>query len=134
MIEQGLVMRINGDAGVLAIQKTPGGFSGVPKDDALPTWTYRWVSLKPQLGLQSPTGLTLDLVQIDVYAAQKADVITLSQAIKHALMGFQGALGDPDATRVDSIFLADQHDPEEDAASRSWRRVLEFRLNYYMQA
>ena len=133
MIEAGLVLRINSDAAVKALIASPGGFTGVPKGQPLPTWTYRWVSDNTQMALCSVTGLTFARVQIDCYGNQKAEVVNLGKAITQVLNGFKGTLTDIDNIIVDSIFRSDMHDPEEDEAGRTWRRVLEFEVNYVSQ-
>ena len=135
MIEEGLVTLVNGDGAVKAMLPAPVGFlGGLPKGTALPSWTYTWASddNTPGRGLQMPSGgLTFAQVQIDCYGNTRADVVNLGRKISKALAGFRGALADAEQTVVDSIFDSNQHDPEEDAASRTWRRVLEFQVNYY---
>lgn len=128
-------MLVNGDADVAAMLPAPGGFlGGLPKGTALPSWTYRWASdVTTGRSLQCHTGLTYARVQIDCYGYQRTDAVILGRAISKKLNGYRGVLADPDATIVDSIFSSDKHDPEEDTDSRTWRRVLEFEVNYVGQ-
>ena len=132
MIEQGLVRLVNGDSTVAALLGSPGGsLAQVSKGAVLPTWTYQTVS-NPSLSRSLTTfaGLRMWRVQIDCYGNAAADVVNLSKAIIAVLNGYKGTLSDPDSTVADSIFWSDGHDPTLDEASRTWRRVLEFEVNY----
>jgi hypothetical protein len=103
----------------------------LPKDDELPGWTYRVISNKPNYTLTSKRpGLTFRRIQIDVYGAAAADVITLAAAIDQVLSGYSGTLSDSDSTKVDSCFQSDLGDPQFDEARRTWRRFIEYTVNF----
>jgi hypothetical protein len=137
MIGQGLSMLVQSNPAVAAIAVNGGGYlNNLTKGQALPSWTYTWVSTdaRPGRHLQGSRGLTFARVQIDCFGAefaQGADSVALSEAIKNVLDGYRGKLTDPNSTIVDSIFLSDEHDPEPlDPAGRTWRRWIEFEVNY----
>lgn len=135
MIEQGIVERVNSNSAVAALLGSPGGsLAQVPKGAALPTWTYQTVSnISLSRNLTGVAGLRMWRVQVDCYGYAAADAVNLSKAIAVALNGFKGTLADPDSTIVDSAFLSDIHDPAYDEASRTWRRIIEFEVNYVSQ-
>lgn len=136
MIEQGLVLLLQGSPAVSSIATAGGGYMAqLPKDPTpgLPSWTWTTVADHPQYGLQAQPGLTMWRVQIDCYglaSAQGADCIALATAINSVLSGFQGTLTDPDATKIDSAFKVDQKD-FYDGEARTYRRMLEYRVWYY---
>lgn len=111
---------------------TIGGFLDVlPKNQALPSWSYSVVSFVPQLGLLTTTGLAFLRLQIDVYgfeAQQGADVLTIAQQIDVTLNGFRGTLADPDSTYIDSCFTSDKKDFPFDPDARTYRRMLEYEI------
>jgi hypothetical protein len=136
VIEQGISRLVQSAAAVAAIAKHGGGYlRQLPKGQVLPSWTYTTVSNADLAGqtLTSVAGLRTWRAQIDVYGSEAADTVTLSKAIKVVLNGYRGTLADADQTIVDSAFWLDSHDPEYDEASRSWRRVNEFQVNYVSQ-
>ena len=96
MLEEGIVAMLNADARITAIVPPGGGgFLGtLPKDQALPSWSYLFFGAVPNLGLQTPTGLAKISMQIESYGQQRADAINLAQALYEVLNGFQGTLSD----------------------------------------
>jgi hypothetical protein len=135
VIEQGIVQLLTANAGVAALTPAGGGFlAELPKGQTLPSWTYRGVSNVPVArGLNVVAGLRTWHVQIDCYGYSAADVLALAGALGLALNGYHGTLSDGGSTIVDSAFWSDAHDPEFDSDSRTWRRVLEFEVNYVSQ-
>lgn len=129
MIELGIVMKINAGLG-----NTIGGFlDTLPKDQALPGWTYGVVSRVRKTTLQCPSGLSMMRLQVDIYgyeAQQGADVLTIAKQIDLILNGYRGALPDPDSTYVDSCFTSDVKDFPLDPESRNYRRMLEYEIWY----
>lgn len=127
MIEQGIVMRVAAALGADIV----GGYKGsLPKDAQLPSWTYRVISDSAQIGLLSPTGLSRMMLEINCISPFPAPTISMAASIKSAINGFKGTLPDPDSTYVDSCFLSDQMDFEQDEDSRNQRRMIEFTLWY----
>lgn len=130
MIEQGIVKLVQSDLTVNALVPVGGFFAELPKDQALPNWSYRSISLVANTGLQFSTGLRMMRLQIDVYGdinGRGADSIALAKAIDHVLNGFAGTLSDPDSTFVSSCFLSDEIDFFDDAG-RTYRRMLEYEI------
>lgn len=128
MIEQGLISLVQGNAAVSAIAVSGGGyFAELPKDAALPSWTYAFISGVPGLTLASPENLTHARYQVDCYGAVAADAIRLARAIHSVLNGFRGTLTDPDSTKVQGCFQSNLIDFFDDA-SRTYRRLLEYQL------
>lgn len=129
MIEQGLVLLVQADAGVSAISPTGGFFAQLPKDFSLtaPSWTYQTISDVAGYLLTQPETVGERRIQIDCYGAKAADVILLANAIDALLSGFRGALPDPDATFVQGCFrdnMIDFFDPD----SRTYRRMLDYKI------
>lgn len=127
MIEQGLVLAVQADAGVQAISPKGGFFATLPKDYVLPTWTYQTVSDVAGYLLTQPETVGERRVQIDCYGLTAADAIRLANAIDTFLSGFRGTLPDPDATFVQGCFrdnMMDFFDPD----SRTFRRMLDYKI------
>lgn len=129
MIEQGLVLLVNGSTAVTEIAPAGGYLATLPKDATLPSWTYRFISDVPGLTLETTETLTRSRVQIDCYGNTAADAIRLAHAINAMLSGYTGVLSDPDATRVQGCFQSNKIDFFDDA-SRTPRRLLEYQLWY----
>ena len=127
MIEAGLVALVQGTAAVNAIAAVGGNLSEVPKDGALPTWTYVFISAPDSYTLAGEHGLIEARIQIDCYGNTGAECIRLAWAIDHVLSGFSGTLADPQNTVVDSCFRSNIIDFFDDA-KRSYRRLLEYKL------
>jgi hypothetical protein len=126
MIEQGIVTLVQGTPAVAAIATVGGGFLGtLPKDAALPSWTYIIVSDPVDYELTGPVSLGSTRVQIDCYGASGADAIRLAKAIDTVLIGYRGTLPDPDNTFVQGCFRTNKIDTFDDDA-RNYRRMLEY--------
>ena len=138
MIEQGLVKLIQSNSGVQAVLASgtpgisPGGYlDALPKDEPLPSWIYRVISIVPQYGLLGQPGLTFMRYQVDCFSYDRPGVVNLTKAIFSALSGYKGTLSDPDSTGVDSVFWSDEMDFDFDPNSRIFRRMIEFEINFY---
>jgi hypothetical protein len=132
MIELGVVLLVQGNNAVKAIAPTGGFFAQLPKDYALPTWTYQTVSDGADYVLVGPMSQSQRRVQIDCYGANAADVIRLGNAIDALLSGYRGTLTDPDSTFVHGCFhtnMIDYFDPD----SRTFRRMLEYQIWFNTQ-
>lgn len=128
MIREGIARLVQGNTSVSSIAKS-GGFGTVPKDQALPTWSYMLFSRDRNAGLVSVSGLSRIRMQIDCYG-QGADVINLASAINGVLHGFTGTLPDSDSTWVNSCLQTDEQDMPQDPESRSDRTMLEYEIWY----
>jgi uncharacterized protein DUF3168 len=127
MIEQGLVQLVQGTPAVSAIATGGGGFfAGLPKDLTLASWSYKFISVIPELTLNSVGALARGRIQIDCYGTG-GQAIRLAAAINTVLNGFHGTLTDPDSTHVQLCFQDGAIDFEDDAG-RTYRRMLEYQL------
>jgi hypothetical protein len=128
MIDLGIVMLVNAGLGSPPFV---GGFdSELPKDAALPNYTYTIVFDHPDTGLEFFKGLSKLSFQIDCYGNSANDALTLSRSIDLILNGFQGVLPDPDATRVSSVMGTDRRNFFDDSR-RTFRRMLEYEIWYF---
>jgi hypothetical protein len=126
VIEQGLALLVQGNAGVAAIAAAGGGFlDTLPKDFPLPSWSYSIVSDPVDYELSGPVSLGSTRIQIDCYGATGADAIRLAKAIDTVLNGYRGKMTDPDTTNVQGCFRTNKIDFFDDAA-RNYRRMLEY--------
>jgi hypothetical protein len=137
VIEQGIVMLVQQDPGVLTICSSGGFMSTLPKGFALPSWTYLTVgNTSEDDGLTTISTLNRRMLQIDVYgdpAAQGADVLALAQVIDDVLGGYAGVLPDPDQTLCQGCFQSNMQDFFDDA-NRGYRRMLEYEIWYSRSA
>jgi hypothetical protein len=129
MIEQGLVMLIQGTPAVVAISPAGGFLGTLPPNKPLPSWTFATVSNPTDYTLQGAVGLGMGRYQIDCYGATGADAIRLAKAIDDVLSGFLGVLTDPDATPVQGCFRSNMLDFFDEEA-RDFRRMLEYEIWY----
>lgn len=129
MIEDGIVMLVQSDPEVFALCPLGGFYATLPKGTPLPSWSYQVVSEVTEYTLRGRTNLMPRRLQIDVYAADGAVCQHLARAIDNVLSGWKGVLPDAQATVVQGSFSDDKHDFFDDA-SRTWRRALEFFINY----
>ena len=127
MIEQGLVLLLGSDPTVTSIAAVGGFFAQLPKDQALPSWSYLGVSDKAHYTFAGLVLTSSRRLQIDCYGYTAADVILLAGAIDRILSGFKGTLTDPDETVVQGAFRTQQID-FYDEASRTFRRMLEYEV------
>ena len=130
MLEAGIVSLVMADAGVLAITTTGGFLATLPKDETLPSWTHLTVSDAGPYALGGAHGFVTRRLQIDCYGSQRADAISLAKAIDAVLSGFRGSLSDDDSTVVYVCFRSDRMVFPFDDASRTYRRMLEFEIQY----
>lgn len=125
MIEQGLVLLVQGDAGVSAIASKGGFLAQLPKDFQPPSWTYEVVSDPTEYELQGPVSQSSTRFQLKCYGVSGADAIRLAKAINDVLNGYHGTLTDPDATVVHGCFKTNTIDFYDDNA-RNYIRILEY--------
>lgn len=125
MIEEGMVILVQGNAAVLAIAPVGGFLGSLPKDFALPSWSYIVVSDPVEYELGGPVNVSCTRIQIDCYGASGASAIALAAAIDAVLKGYHGTLNDPDATVVQGCFRTNKIDFFDDEA-RNYRRMLEY--------
>src|SRR5437764_1980125 len=94
MIEQGFVELVQGTLAVKAIATAGGFLAELPKDQALPSWSYTTVADSADYVLAGPVDLGSWNVQIDCYAATREQVVLLAAAIDAVLNGSAGKLAD----------------------------------------
>lgn len=129
MIEDGIVQLVQADPTVLAQCSFGGFYLSLPKGTPLPSWSYQVVSEPAEYTLVGRTDLTPRRLQIDVYAMNGAQALNLARAIDNVLSGWKGTLPDTQATLVQGIFRDNEIDFFDDA-SRTYRRMIEFFVNY----
>lgn len=129
MIEQGLVKLVQGNAGVLALCKSGGFDSELPKDFSLPTWIYTIVYDHSDPTLLSFKTLNRFCIQIDCFGKTAGEALTLAKTISGVLDGFRGTLADDDSCWIDCCFSTDRQNFFEDAP-RNYRRMIEFTAMY----
>jgi hypothetical protein len=127
MIEQGFVQLVQGTSAVNAIAAAGGFLAELPKDQALPSWSYTTVADSADYVLAGPVDLGSWNVQIDCYAATREQAVLLAAAIDAVLNGYAGTLADPDQTVVQGIFRINKRDFFDDAR-RTYRRMLEYEV------
>lgn len=125
MIESGIVILVQANADVTAISPIGGFLGELPKGQALPSWSYTFVSDVPLYTLTGKDPLTMRRLQIDCYGNAAAEAITLAYAIDKVLSGYKGTLPDPDSTVVQGCFRSNLID-FVDGDSRTFRRLLEY--------
>jgi hypothetical protein len=125
MIEQGLVLLVQGDATVVGISPTGGFLAQLPKDFSLPSWIYEVVSDPTDYELQGPVSQSSTRIQLKCIGASGAQAISLAKAINDVLSGYHGTLTDADSTVVHGIFKTNSIDFFDDNA-RNYIRILEY--------
>lgn len=135
MLEAGIVALVMGNPAVLAIATTGGYLLSLPKDqltEVTASWSYQVISDKGDYGLRGEHGLVMRRMQIDCYSdpTHPGLCITLAKAIDKVLGGYQGTLPDVDSTVVFGCFRSDLTD-FFDAAGRTYRRMLEYEINFH---
>src|SRR5260370_36134168 len=108
MIEKGFVQLVQGTPAVKAIAATGGFLAELPKDHALPSWSYTMVADSADYVLAGPVDLGSWNIQVDCYAATREQAVLLAAAIDTVLNGDAGTLADPDHTGVQGIFRINQ--------------------------
>lgn len=128
MIEQGMVLLVQGNAGVAAVASAGGGFLGsLPKDFPLPSWSYIVASDPVDYELGGSVNVSNTRIQIDCYGASAVDALALAAAIDAVLQGYHGTMTDPDSTVVQGCFRSNKIDFFDDEA-RNYRRMLEYQF------
>jgi hypothetical protein len=129
VIDDGIVLLVQTDPTVAAQCIIGGFYLSLPKGTPLPSWTYQVISEVTDYTLRGRTDLMPRRLQIDVYSMDGAEAINLTRAIDNVLSGWKGVLPDAQATVVQGIFRENELDFFDDA-SRTYRRMLEFFVNY----
>ena len=131
MIEQGVVKLVQSSSAVKALTAGRGGWMAeLPKDEILPSWSYRVVSQVSEYGLTSRPGLVMKRFEVNSYGNNGGEAVTLAHAIDGALGGYHGTLTDTDSTVVNVILQTDEMDFFDDAR-RSWRKMLEYEVYFF---
>lgn len=123
---------MQGTAAVAAIAASGGFLGTLPKDLALPSWTYLFVGGSAEYTLLGARGPRRRRLQVDCYGNTAAESIALEHAIDAVLSGFSGTLTDLDSIKVDSILMsAEPVDFGLDPDSRSYRRMIEYEVTFF---
>jgi hypothetical protein len=130
MLEAGIVSLVQADPVVTGLCPVGGFLETLPKDLPRPSWTYRMISDQSDWCLRGEHGFVKRRVQIDCFGDAAKDAVALARAIDRVLRGYQGILPDPEATIVFGCFRSDLMDPPFDAAARSYRRMLEYEIDF----
>jgi hypothetical protein len=130
VIEEGIALLVQGAPAVSEIAVSGGGFlATIPKDLSLPSWTQQCISEPVDYTLDGTIGINDRHMQIDCYAEDPDQCLELAAAIDTVLSGYRGTLADADAITVYGCFRINQIDIF-DPSSRSFRRVLEYKILY----
>ena len=115
-IYDALFDEMKGDAGINAIVGTGDDsriFPGIPPPDATaPFISFRRISYLRLNALSGPQALARPTFQVDCWANNNEDMVTLSEAVRSLLDGFRGDMGD-DNIRVRRSNLVGQNDDPE---------------------
>src|SRR5450631_2960053 len=130
MLEAGIVSLVMANADVLAITRTGGFLVALPKDETLPSWTHQTLSDSGPYTLGGAHGFVTRRLEINCFGSQRADAVSLAKAIDNVLSGYRGTLPDADATVIFGCFRSDRMDAPFDEASRTYRRMLEYEIQY----
>ena len=131
MLEAGIVKLVMADDAVKAICAAGGFLATLPKDTVLPSWTYRAISDHSSYGLRGEHGFVTRRLQIDCFGTVREDAMLLGKAINKVLSGYRGTLADSDSTIVFGCFRSDLQDPPLDEAARTYRRMLEYEIDFH---
>lgn len=129
MIEQGIVLLLNGTSAVTAIAPIGGFNSQLPPNATLPTWTFTVLPGPSDLTLSGPTSLTFAHCQVNCYGENATQSILLANAIDRVLDGYASTLPDPDDTIVQVMCRANRI-PLFDDDARNYHTVLDYELQY----
>jgi hypothetical protein len=76
---------------------------------------YHRISGAREHSQDGPSGLARPRIQLDLWAPKYADVRTRADAVRVALDGFAGSIGEaPGAVNVNAVFLEDEDDDWDD--------------------
>jgi hypothetical protein len=131
MLELGIVKLVMADAGVLAVCSAGGYLLTLPKDAPRPSWTYRAISDHGTYALKGEHGFVTRRLQLDCFGTARQDAMLLGRAIDKVLGGYKGTLTDSDSTIVFGCFRSDLMDMPFDEATRSYRRMLEYEIDFH---
>lgn len=103
----------------------------LPQAPVYPAITYQVVTGASEYSHDGPADLANLRVQYDLYAADHLGVLTLRDALMHALSGAKGFYGSP-PVEVQGVFRTMETDAYEQQLERSgptvWRKTLDFNV------
>ena len=101
----------------------------LPEGVPYPAVTYFRVSTPRLHVLSGPSGFAQPRFQFSAWANNKADVIAVTEAVRAALDGFRGLMGEVQVRGVLSDDEMGDHD-EYDGRTRSFHRVIDFQVSH----
>ena len=101
----------------------------LPEGIAYPAVTYFRVSTPRAHTLSGPSGFAQPRFQFSVWGNTKGDVIAVTEAIRLALDGFRGQMGEVLVRGILSDDEMGDHD-EYDGRTRSFHRVIDFHVSH----
>ena len=129
--ESSLETHLANDAGVAALVGTRIRPEVIAQRETLPAITHTSVSSTHEHNLGGATGVCHSRVQLDCYAATKAEAIAVREAVRLALVGYRGTIGDVFVNGVLVERKFSSTDAPEDG-SDNWRYVemIEFLITH----
>lgn len=101
----------------------------LPEGIAYPAVSYFRVSTPRIHCLEGPIGFAQPRFQFSTWANKKSDVIAVAEALRHALDGFRGQMGEVLVRGILSDDEMGDHD-EYDGRTRSFHRVIDFHVSH----
>ena len=121
MIEQDLRTYLLAQAPVSALIGTRIFPLRLPQGVTLPAVTYQRISGVPVISHDGASDLARARIQVDCWAASYAAMAGLAMAIRTALSGYRGPMGNNGATAARVINQIDLSEPEP----ALWRRMID---------
>ncbi len=133
MIEDALVAYLGAQDSLIALIGTPLPVrlypDFLPELAAYPAVTYFRVSTMRVHTLSGPSGFAQPRFQFSCWANTKASVVTVAEALRLALDGFRGQMGDTTVRGILSDDEVGDHD-EFDQKTRSFHRAVDFHVSH----
>ncbi len=98
----------------------------IPSSAGLPNAVYQRISTRREPTLAGPNGLALARVQIDIFAATKAEVDSLATTVRGLLDGYRGTTS---GVKIQETRLENEQDQFE-TNTEVWRVILDFIIRF----
>lgn len=105
MIEEGLVTYLSADSGVAAIAGDRIYINHLPQEPTFPAITFSNISSVPYMTISEKGSMDRSRFQIDAWSQDPVEAKTLSNAIRAALEGYRGMMGNETVKAVIPIEL-----------------------------